>query len=132
MTLKYKIIKGILQCETGLRVGGSSNTIEIGGMDNPVIRNPINDQPYIPGSSLKGKIRSLLEWELGKIMSDGSIHRCDDPSCVICRIFGSTDDNIERGPTRVIFRDAFLTSKGTVEKIGKDNGIVRKRKRNHE
>jgi CRISPR-associated protein Csm3 len=126
MSIDYKTLSGILHCETGLHIGGSSETIEIGGMDNPVIRNPLNDQPYIPGSSLKGKMRSLLEWELGKIMGDGNIHKCDEPTCPICRIFGSSDDNIERGPTRVIFRDAFLTEKSLerLEKLRKEKGLL--------
>jgi len=66
LTLKYKI-----KLRTGLHIGGSKDSIEIGGIDNPVIKlkvfklenndNPLSDVPYIPGSSLKGKIRSLLE-----------------------------------------------------------------------
>jgi CRISPR-associated protein Csm3 len=126
MSIEYKTLSGILHCKTGLHIGGASETIEIGGMDNPVIRNPLNDQPYIPGSSFKGKMRSLLEWELGEIMEDGSIHKCNDPTCPICRIFGSSEDNIERGPTRVIFRDAFLTeaSLQRLEMLRKGKGLL--------
>ena len=50
---------------TGLSIGGSDTGIQIGGVDKVVIRNPFNDEPYIPGSSLRGKIRSLLEKALG-------------------------------------------------------------------
>jgi len=56
------IIKGILECVTGTRIGGTQEKFEIGGIDNPVIKDPLTDLPYIPGSSLKGKLRSLLEW----------------------------------------------------------------------
>jgi len=64
LTLKYKI-----KLKTGLHIGGSKDSIEIGGVDNPVIKlkvfklkeDTLSDVPYIPGSSLKGKIRSLLE-----------------------------------------------------------------------
>lgn len=50
---------------TGLHIGGAAGGLEIGGVDKPVIRNPYTDQPYIPGSSLKGKLRSLLEKACG-------------------------------------------------------------------
>jgi len=61
MQLKKKIfIKGFIKAETGLRVGGSKETMEIGGVDLSVIKLP-NGLPYIPGSSIKGKMRCLLE-----------------------------------------------------------------------
>ena len=58
---RYSEIRGTIVCLTGMHVGGSNDDIEIGGMDNPVIRNPLTRLPYIPGSSLKGKLRSLLD-----------------------------------------------------------------------
>jgi CRISPR-associated protein Csm3 len=54
-------LTGEIKTESGLRIGGSTATLSIGGVDLPVIRDPISDQPYIPGSSLKGKLRSLSE-----------------------------------------------------------------------
>ena len=65
--LKYVPIQGMLTCKTGLRVGGSKEDMAIGGMDNPVIRHPLTKVPYIPGSSLKGKLRSLLEYKTVKV-----------------------------------------------------------------
>ncbi len=64
-----KIIKltATLTCETGLHIGGSDQTMHIGGIDTPVIKNPLTSEPYIPGSSLKGKMRSLLEWRSGSV-----------------------------------------------------------------
>jgi len=60
--LEKKIfLNGTIEAKTGLSVGGSSTGLEIGGTDKVVVRNPITNQPYIPGSSLKGKMRSLLE-----------------------------------------------------------------------
>ena len=53
------IITGLIELKTGLHIGTSQETLEIGGMDNPVIRDPLTREPYIPGSSLKGKLRSL-------------------------------------------------------------------------
>lgn len=58
---KKIFISGTIVAKTGLSVGGGSIGLEIGGADKVVVRNPITNQPYIPGSSLKGKMRSLLE-----------------------------------------------------------------------
>ncbi|MGB9716725.1 MAG: type III-A CRISPR-associated RAMP protein Csm3, partial [Thermodesulfovibrionales bacterium] len=55
------LIKGILECLTGIHIGASKENMEIGAIDSPVVRNPVTREPYIPGSSLKGKLRSLLE-----------------------------------------------------------------------
>ena len=55
------IIQGDIVAVTGLHIGGAAGALEIGGVDSPVIRNPLNNQPYIPGSSLRGKMRSLTE-----------------------------------------------------------------------
>ncbi len=55
------VITGIILCETGLHIGGSNDSVEIGGSDNVVIRDGLTNYPYIPGSSLKGKLRSLIE-----------------------------------------------------------------------
>ncbi len=112
----YKTIKGVIQCVSGLRIGGSKDTLEIGGMDNPIIRNPFDKFPYIPGSSLKGKMRSLLEWEIdGKLGNKGNVHQFKDCNkdiyCPICRIFGVTDDEVAFGPGRAIFRDGWVTEK---------------------
>jgi len=63
---KY-IIKFDLRCLTGLSIGGTAEGLEIGGVDNPVIKDPLTGYPYIPGSSLKGKLRSLLEWAHNEI-----------------------------------------------------------------
>lgn len=66
MQLHYKIVfTGTLTCLTGLHIGASRESAEIGGIDNPIIRTGITGEPFIPGSSLKGKIRSLLEQLMG-------------------------------------------------------------------
>ncbi|MFC1730368.1 type III-A CRISPR-associated RAMP protein Csm3 [candidate division KSB1 bacterium] len=108
--LKNKVIKGEIRLQTGLHIGGSAQSIEIGGMDNPIIRNPRNSEPYIPGSSLKGKMRSILEWKLNKISQSGNPHEwCDNDVCPICRIFGTSSDAAHMGPTRLLVRDATLS-----------------------
>ncbi|MFN3134656.1 MAG: type III-A CRISPR-associated RAMP protein Csm3 [Candidatus Kryptonium sp.] len=124
--VKYKVVTGKIKLLTGLHIGGSSDIIEIGGMDNPVIKHPITNEPYIPGSSLKGKIRSLIELAYGKVGGNGEVHKCSDVNCPVCRVFGSSPDKgseestLKRGPTRVIFRDAFIDEeyKKEMEKKG--------------
>jgi len=103
------IIKGKISCLTGLRIGGNAENFEIGGMDNPIIREPINGHPYIPGSSLKGKMRSLLEWSLRKFSEKGGACDCGKADCKPCRIFGTSADKSSQ-PTRLFVRDAFFTN----------------------
>ena len=57
---KICLIKGCIELVTGLHIGAGNEEMHIGGTDNPVVKNPVNRHPYIPGSSLKGKMRSLL------------------------------------------------------------------------
>lgn len=103
----YHEIKGILRCATGLRIGGSKDSIDIGGVDAPIIRHPVTDLPYIPGSSIKGKMRSLLEQATGKVENDGRVHNCSNDNCLVCKYFGS---NVSASPTRFLFRDAPITN----------------------
>src|SRR5947207_13351173 len=58
------ILEGELHCETGLHVGAGKGSLEIGGSDKPVVKDAFG-RPYVPGSSLRGKIRSLLEQTSG-------------------------------------------------------------------
>ncbi|OON98958.1 MAG: type III-A CRISPR-associated RAMP protein Csm3 [Epulopiscium sp. Nele67-Bin004] len=113
MKLKQiKHITGVITLQSGLAIGGNQSAIEIGGNDQPILRMPITGEPYIAGSSIKGKMRMLSEWNLGKV-TDGKVHSCANKTCPICRIFGhgSSDDrnNAKVGPTRLIVRDAILT-----------------------
>ncbi|MBD3211388.1 MAG: type III-A CRISPR-associated RAMP protein Csm3, partial [Candidatus Lokiarchaeota archaeon] len=117
--LKAKVqITGKIRALTGLSIGGSGGTLEIGGVDKPIIRNPLTNEPYIPGSSLKGKFRSLLEKYLGKeLINEVSknplirIHKCDDENeylnCPVCILFGSSEKKNSK-PSLLIVRDAFL------------------------
>jgi CRISPR-associated protein Csm3 len=59
-------ITSTLVVETGLHIGGGGETLDIGGLDKSVIRDPVTQQPYLPGSSIKGKLRSILERILEK------------------------------------------------------------------
>lgn len=112
------IINGKIVAVTGLHIGGSQTKLEIGGVDTPVIRDPLTNRPYIPGSSLKGKMRSLLEKTEGKKQNTPvgkgiKIHTCTDPSefskCNVCKIFGLPGEKEFAEPTRLIVRDAPMT-----------------------
>lgn len=112
--MKIKTIKkitGKVRVQTGMHIGGSTETMEIGGVDNPILRNPANNEPYIPGSSLKGKMRSLMEWHLGTLHPRGDVYTSKDPSCPITRVFGhNAEKDNPVGPTRLIVRDCFLSN----------------------
>ncbi len=121
---KY-IISADLRTHTALHIGGTEEGFEIGGVDNPVIKDKITGLPYIPGSSLKGKLRSLLEWtvehenENGKKTSrvqeamekkkDGQWQAgpCKCGKCDVCVVFGSSADSPSEGPTRLTVLDAW-------------------------
>lgn len=123
------IIKGKIVCKTGLHIGGANESIEIGGIDNIIIRDSISDLPYIPGSSLKGKMRSLMEIydkeTSQNIISKGG-DACKCGKCLICQVFGSSADSTDsqRGPTRIIVRDSFIDDE-TIEEWKKHEDVIR-------
>jgi len=115
MKLEKKIfLEGTLEVLSGLHIGGTDVGIVIGGVDNPVVKDPVSGLPYIPGSSLKGKIRSLLEKYTGNYSKEGKArgNPCDCGSCDICELFGSSakasENNDKKILGRLIVRDAFL------------------------
>jgi len=104
------ILTGTIRLRTGLHIGTSKDTLEIGGVDGPVIRNPVDRLPYIPGSSLKGKMRSLWEKVNGadqnkSIGTDVTIHVCSKHDCPVCSIYGAPGEEATAAPTRLIVRD---------------------------
>ncbi|SMC29414.1 CRISPR-associated protein Csm3 [Clostridium acidisoli DSM 12555] len=107
------IINADLVVKTGLHIGGGNSSVEIGGIDNSVIKNH-KGEPYIPGSSLKGKLRSLTELAHNKIGKNekGENLPCNCGECIICKIYGASaseeNKTQDRLPTRIIVRDAFL------------------------
>ncbi len=101
MKLKNKIqITGILTVETGMHIGGSEVDLEIGGIDNAVVKDAKTGTPYIPGSSLKGKLRDLIARQKGykKIVNDIE---------EVFILFGDAADNQHRNMGHLIVRDAF-------------------------
>jgi len=107
------VLKGKMECLTGLHIGGSKEKFEIGGVDQPVIRDPVTNYPYVPGSSLKGKMRALLSFALGKAHEDPKFKNFD-PTCPLQRVFGTSAEARNIGPSRLIVRDAFPDKK-TIE-----------------
>jgi CRISPR-associated protein Csm3 len=130
---KY-ILSGEIRCVTGLHIGGMTTGVEIGGMENPVIKDPLTEEPYVPGSSLKGKLRALFEWSHGLIAKHPkhqgyAAYSCEqelaqsreafsdkkrwDAAYALARLFGPASDDtavrVEAGPTRLTVRDAFPT-----------------------
>lgn len=106
LTKKIKI-EGRIVALSGLHIGGSNTGMSIGGADATVVRNPLNNEPYIPGSSLKGKMRSLLErmegeFQILKSKDDkldnslaGSLY-IGNPDKPISQVFGTTPETIEK------------------------------------
>ena len=124
------ILTGKLQAKTGLHIGGNNVGVAIGGADQVVVRNSLSGEPYVPGSSLKGKSRCLLEKALadkgfpqvlvmeareGKgRLQERWMHKCKSESnysgCPICNVFGIAVDLKEPFdkilPTRLLVRDS--------------------------
>ena len=118
-----------IKAVTGLHIGGSDSGIEIGGVDKTVIRDALTNRPYIPGSSLKGKMRSLLEKYRGlkqnQRIGQGSIHSCgadyrseeqatrgkaEYQACDVCQVFGVPGERDFSTPTRLVVRDTLMSN----------------------
>lgn len=103
--IKKIIYTGKIVLKTGLHIGGTNSALNIGGVDNFIVRNPINSIPYIPGSSLKGKLRALVEIANGE--TNGG-KPSNNPNGKSGALFGVSSD-VENGhPSRLIVRDAEL------------------------
>lgn len=117
--IKKIIYEGEITLLTGTHIGGSNSAMGIGGPDKLVIRNPLNNKPLIPGSSLKGKLRSLIELQDGNIeivkkkkkikgieKEISEYQPTKDPTTKAGNLFGTVGDNQQ--PSRLIVRDAHL------------------------
>lgn len=99
-----------VQLISGMHITGSDDTFDIGGADSQVIKNPLTREPYIPGSSLKGKIKSLLYYKYGVIeekKGEKELRMTDEHK--ICSSLFEPTDQFEPKITRGIFRDLVLT-----------------------
>jgi CRISPR-associated protein Csm3 len=101
------VMEGEIQCQTGLHIGAGKGSLEIGGADNPVVKDAFGI-PYIPGSSLRGRLRSLLEQTLGLTVpseliylskrkgQEVRIHQSNRPDDDVCLLFGRTPGRVEK------------------------------------
>lgn len=117
-------VRGAVRAVTGLHIGGSPTALAIGAVDSPVIRDPLSGRPCIPGSSLRGKMRSLWEkmtgahqnWPIGKGVN---IHVCENRAeyegCPVCQVYGVPGQLEASSPTRLVVRDAFLSHESAEE-----------------
>ena len=108
-----------IETKTGLHIGGAESSLAIGGVDNVIIRDPLSGRPYIPGSSLKGKMRSQMEKFHGlpqnRRIGQVYIHTCDNAQhyagCIVCHVYGVPGEMDFSTSTRLVVRDAPLTDK---------------------
>lgn len=130
---KRLIFKGTIEAVTPLHIGSGKPELELGEVDMPIIKDA-NEQPYIPGSSLKGKTRAEAERLLRKegifvctppdVKSMcGTIKSNPDDFCLCCKIFGTAAAG---GGTSVAsktrFRDSYPINK--VETLLERTGIA--------
>jgi CRISPR-associated protein Csm3 len=134
-------LNGTIRLASGLHIGGGDQAMQIGSIDNPVIKHPNTRQPFIPGSSLKGKLRTLLEHKLGVSQfnngnpTDAAADYRGDKTAQenakkIAKLFGNGDPTYRAdkekklaksiGPSRGVFADAML-SKAFMESM-QENG----------
>lgn len=105
-------ISGDILVKTGIHIGGSGAFAAIGAVDSPIIKDARTNLPMIPGSSLKGKMRSLLAKELNEKISEPN-----DDDERITRLFGSSKkNNIKR--SRILFSDMVLANATELREAG--------------
>lgn len=105
-------ITGVLEVVTGLHIGGNSAFAAIGAVDSPVILDTRTGNPIIPGSSLKGKLRSLL----AKQYNEKTAKTPDDDAECLTDLFGSAKKPVKTG--RLLFSDMFLNNKKEIADLG--------------
>ena len=117
------ILEGEMHCETGLHIGAGKGSLEIGGADNPVVKDAFG-RPYVPGSSLRGKLRSMLEQSSGLATpselvylsrrkgQEVRIHQSDRPDDEICLLFGRSPGRMDR-----VQGESFETSQATPARL---------------
>jgi len=116
--IAHRKLAATIHCISGLRIGGSDEQLQIGGADLTCIKHPVTLKPYIPGTSIKGKMRSELEKQLGRFGGTNQTEPCGcgKEDCLVCRVFGPHKNVGHRlGPTRIIVRDAQLIEGGDLE-----------------
>lgn len=114
-------ITGTIEVKTGLHIGGDDSFSAIGSVDSPVVRDPLTRDPVIPGSTLKGKMRSLLAREFGSVPLGGT-KGFESDCAAIKRLFGSSEKGSDAAGvgmqmSRLQFSDCFLANKKSLPQI---------------
>lgn len=137
--MKILTLAGHIELLSGLHIGGGDDTMKIGGIDNQVIKDINTNKPYIPGSSLKGKMRSLLEWNFGLVgISNGdpfSPKFLNDPvfndekkkenAINVIKIFGASGEDASNfGITRISVGDGSLVEEGLKMSEAKYENVI--------
>jgi CRISPR-associated protein Csm3 len=119
------LLDGEMICETGLHIGAGKGSLDLGGADNPVVKDAFG-RPYVPGSSLRGKLRSLLEQSSGLITpadlvylsrrrgQEVRIHQTDEPGDEVCLLFGRNPGRTERASGETVESVAATPARLTV------------------
>ena len=106
---KIVTINGVLTTKSGLSIGGVKDSLGISSEDNPIVKDSLTGNPYIPGTSIKGKMRSLFE-SSGFAKGNNLPCGCGRTDCMVCTLFGAHRNiKADSGQTRLQFMDAFLT-----------------------
>ncbi len=137
--VNIKEINGKIKLKSGLHIGAGDTEMRIGGTDNPVIKHPHTQEPYIPGSSLKGKVRSLLELQSGlmghtkgapvglKHLSGLSAEDQQTGRNII-KLFGASgadaDELMDIGPSRLSFADCPLDAEWKANALSQHLGFT--------
>lgn len=114
-------ITGTIEIKTGMHIGGDDSFSAIGAIDSPVVRDPLTRLPIIPGSTLKGKMRSLLARDKGTVPATGT--KGFEGDCFeLLRLFGSSSKESDAAGTgmqmsRLQFSDCFLKNKEELPQI---------------
>ena len=133
--MKILTLSGQVELLSGLHIGGGDDTMKIGGIDNQVIKDINTNKPYIPGSSLKGKMRSLLEWNCrlvgygqGEPFSSNNLSKIPDPDKKdaenLLKLFGDSSSKNLFGITRMSVGDCALIEEGLKTSEAKYENVI--------
>lgn len=112
-------IEGKIKVLTGLHIGGSKEFSAIGAVDSPVLRDTYSNLPFIPGSTLKGKLRHLLQEKYGE-KPTGQRTTYQNDVVLVKRLFGGFGESYYDRPykSRLYFSDAFISNEEELQEIG--------------
>lgn len=106
-------ITGVIELVTGMHIGGSSEFAAIGAVDSPIVKDSVTKLPMIPGSSIKGKLRTLLAKRYNETLAG----KPDDDNERITRLFGTAKKGSVK-KSRVLFSDMIMSNEDEIRKKG--------------